>query len=666
VHNQKYVEIEQVRQEYPHIMHLFKNSRFSPEIMDGLSVALDDLEGRPIIVRSSSLLEDRLGAAFSGKYKSLFLSNQGTKQERLDAVLDAIAEVYASVFGPDPIEYRAARGLTDMHEEMGIMIQEVVGRQVGPYFMPAFSGVAFSRNEFRWSHRIQRNDGLVRMVPGLGTRAVDRVKDDYPLLLAPGQPGLRVNVTPDEVVKYSPKKIDVINMETGGFETVEVIDLLRRWGREYPAVNQIFSVFDGDQLRTPFGMGPDFEKDDLVVTFDGLVHNTPFMATMRLMLQVLEEALGTPVDIEFASDGRDLYLLQCRPQSHAGDIKPAVIPKDVPEERILFSANRYVSNGRVPDITHIVYVDPNRYQELPDLDAMRAVGRAVGRLNSLLPKRQFILMGPGRWGSRGDIKLGVNVTYSDINNTSMLIEIARKKGNYVPDLSFGTHFFQDLVESGIRYLPLYPDDPEIAFRDDFLSGSPSILPQVLPDLAALGDTVRVIDVPQVTGGLVLRVLMNADRDEAIGLLTPPQVTSGDIIGKTEHDDLRPEHHWRWRMRFAERIAASLDPERFGVAALYVLGSTKNASAGPASDIDLLVHFRGTEQQLAALQIWLQGWSLCLSEVNFLRTGYHSDGLLDVHVITDEDIERKTSYAVKIGAVTDPARLLPLGGDRKPE
>ena len=160
--------------------------------------------------------------------------------------------------------------------------------------------------------------------------------------------------------------------------------------------------------------------------------------------------------------------------------------------------------------------------------------------------------------------------------------------------------------------------------------------------------------------------MNADRDEAIGLLTPPQVTSGDIIGKTEHDDLRPEHHWRWRMRFAERIAASLDPERFGVAALYVLGSTKNASAGPASDIDLLVHFRGTEQQLAALQIWLQGWSLCLSEVNFLRTGYHSDGLLDVHVITDEDIERKTSYAVKIGAVTDPARLLPLGGDRKPE
>ena len=97
---------------------------------------------------------------------------------------------------------------------------------------------------------------------------------------------------------------------------------------------------------------------------------------------------------------------------------------------------------------------------------MRDVGRAVGRLNKLLPKRQFILIGPGRWGSRGDIKLGVPVTYSDINNSAMLIEVARQKGNYLPDLSFGTHFFQDLVEASIRYLPLYPDDPEIAFQED--------------------------------------------------------------------------------------------------------------------------------------------------------------------------------------------------------
>src|SRR5450756_2403429 len=149
------------------MVQVFKHSHFSPEIVQGLSVALDDFQDCPIIVRSSSLLEDRLGSAFSGKYKSLFLANQGTKRERLLAVKDAIAEVYASVFGPDPIEYRSEKGLLDVHEEMGILLQEVVGTKVGRYFFPSWAGVAFSNNEFRWSPRIRREDGLVRLVPGL-------------------------------------------------------------------------------------------------------------------------------------------------------------------------------------------------------------------------------------------------------------------------------------------------------------------------------------------------------------------------------------------------------------------------------------------------------------------------------------------------------------------
>ena len=206
-------------------------------------------------MRSSSLLEDRVGSAFSGKYKSLFLANQGTKRERLAALQDAIAEVYASVFGPDPIEYRAERGLLDVHEEMGIMIQEVVGRGSVDYFLPAFSGVAFSNNEFRWSSRIKREDGLVRLVPGLGTRAVDRLSDDYPVLIAPGQPGLRVNVTPDEIVRYSPKKVDVINLEENRFETIEVEDLLREHGREIPGIQQMVSAVDEGHIRKPIGSG---------------------------------------------------------------------------------------------------------------------------------------------------------------------------------------------------------------------------------------------------------------------------------------------------------------------------------------------------------------------------------------------------------------------------
>lgn len=192
---QKYKDIEEIRREYPHIVQIFKNSDFTSDFVNGVSVALDDFGDCPLVVRSSSLLEDQFGAAFSGKYKSLFIANQGTKSERLSALLDAVSEVYASTFGPDPIEYRAERNLLDFHEEMGIMIQEVVGTKIGKYFMPAYAGVAFSNNEFRWSPRIKREDGLIRLVPGLGTRAVDRLGDDYPILLAPGQPNLRVNVS---------------------------------------------------------------------------------------------------------------------------------------------------------------------------------------------------------------------------------------------------------------------------------------------------------------------------------------------------------------------------------------------------------------------------------------------------------------------------------------
>ena len=518
---QKYKDINQIRQEYPHVVRTFKSGRFSPEIIQGLSMAMDEFGEKPLIVRSSSLLEDGPEAAFSGKYKSLFLANQGSKKERLAALVDGIAEVYASTFGPDPIEYRAERGLLDFNEGMGIVIQEVVGARVGDYFFPAFSGVAFSRNEFRWSPRIKREDGLIRIVPGLGTRAVDRVGDDYPVLIAPGQPGLRVNVTVDEITYYAPRKIDVINLKTNSFETLETEALLKAHGNEFPLLEKIVSVHDGHGLRTPLAMSTHYEQASLAVTFEGLISDSSFIPQVNGMLKLLEASLGTPVDIEFAHDGKDFYLLQCRSQIYSEDSAPAQIPRDMPKEKIVFSANRYISNGRVPDITHIVYVDPRSYSELSERSELLDVGRAVGRLNQRLPKRQFILMGPGRWGSRGEIKLGVNVTYSDISNTAVLVEIARKQGNYLPDLSFGTHFFQDLVEAGIRYLPLYPDDESTVFNEQFLLGSPNALSDVLPECATLAGTIHLIDIPAVTYGLVLRVLMNAELNEAVGFLTHP-------------------------------------------------------------------------------------------------------------------------------------------------
>ncbi len=656
----KYRETDRIRMEYPNLVQLFKNSSFSPEMIQGIALALDDFGEKPMVVRSSSLLEDSIGAAFSGKYKSLFLANQGSKQERLEALLDAIAEVYSSMFSPDPIEYRFERGLLDFQEEMGIMIQEVVGTRIGKYLCPAFAGVGFSNNEFRWSPRIKRNDGLLRLVPGLGTRAVDRLSDDYPVLVAPGQPDLRVNTTQEETMRYAPRYIDVINLETNSIETVVLSDLIRDYGDEYPRVKEIFSVYKNNYLRPASGL-IDFEHDELVATFDGLLKKSGFIEQVRTLINALESHYNMPIDIEFAADDKDFYLLQCRPQSYSKDAVAVKLPKDIDDSKIVFTANKYISNGHVENITHIVYVPPDEYDKLETLELLNDVGKVVGILNKLLPKRQFILIGPGRWGSRGDVKLGVNVTYSEINNTSALIEVAFKKGNYQPDLSFGTHFFQDLVEAAIVYLPLYPDEPDAIFNHEFLLDSPNLLKELLPEYSYLDKVLRVINVASVTEGQNLRILMSAEDNKAMAILGSPEGKSDYLVNVRSNDVAKgkKDQNWYWRLKMAEKIAANIKPDRFDVKAMYVFGSTKNATAGPCSDIDLLIHIGEDKLKHRKLKSWLEGWSLCLGEINCLRTGYETEELLDVHFITDHDIKMRTSFASKIGAISDAAKKLPM-------
>ena len=657
----KHLNLEEIRQEYPYVIHVFRNSPHPPEIIKGLSMALDDFGDVPLIVRSSSLLEDQEGTSFAGKYKSLFVANQGTKEERLTSLMGAIAEVYASLYGPDPIEYRHEHDLLNQHEEMGILIQEVVGNKIGPYYFPAFAGVAFSRNEFRWSSRIRKEDGLVRIVPGLGTRAVDRLSDDYPILAAPGQPGLQVNTTLDEIIRYSPRYIDVINLEMGTFETIEIKKLLKEFGSEYPDIKNLVSIITQDQAQIPIGLGPDFEKDNLVFTFDGLFSQSPFLELLRAVLTELQDKMKYPIDIEFAFAGDTFYLLQCRSQSYRAENIPAEFPIDIPEDKVLFTADRFISNGTIPNITHIVYIDPEQYSQLSTRQEMLNVGRAVSRLNKILTKRKFILMGPGRWGSRGDIKLGVNVTYSDINNTAVLIEVAQKRGDYTPDLSFGTHFFQDLVESSIRYIPLYPDNYGIIYNVSYLMESKNTLKEILPDFAYLEHVIRVINIKNSSDGQVLQVLMNAEKSKAIALLAEEiEIGENKIEIKDISQSAPYDEHWRWRLKSAESIAEMIDTERFGVNSVYLIGSTKNATAGPKSDIDLLIHFDGSESQKKDLMNWLEGWSLSLSQINLVRTGYKTKGLLNIILITDEDIKNRTSYAVKIGAVTDAAMPLTVG------
>lgn len=655
----KYLDILEIRTSYPRVIRRIKSAKLSSYVLNGLDQIIDGCEDRPLIVRSSSLLEDQVESAFSGKYKSLFLANTGSKTERKNRLIEGILEVYASLFNPDAIQYKKERNLLDCREVMGIMIQEVVGKKVGPYYFPLFAGVAFGNNELCWSPRIKREDGLVRMVMGLGTRAVDRVGDDFPILVSPGQPTLRVNHSPDEIQKYSPQNIDVIDLEKNKFVTLSINTLIKKYAEIIPLINLVASVRKNDMYSRVNKIVTDFKNEEIVITFNDLIEKTPIVRQIGALLVLLKDKLGYPVDIEFAGDGENIYLLQCRAQSRTREDMPVAIPGNISPQSTVFTADKHISNGIVTGIRTVVYVDPTEYANMEKYEDYLRVAEIVRELNTRLERKSFILMGPGRWGSRGDIKLGVPVTYSDINNTAMLIEIAAKESANRPDLSFGTHFFQDLVEENIRYLPLYPEDRSTVFNTAFFMGANNELSDILPAYSKFEKVVRVIRVDKNYADKELIVLMNAQLETAVAYLDTPAVqrvsesyaTPGAF--EREHSGDR-EQSWKWRHYMAEQIATRMDMEALGVKGVYLFGSTNSCTARLNSDIDLLLHLRGEGPPERDLEIWLEGWSRALAEINFLKTGYKSEGLLDVHYVTDKDIREKSSYAMKINSVYDPA------------
>jgi pyruvate,water dikinase len=514
--SQKYKTIDDVRHEYPLIKGVLRNADFPVEVVQQLRAVLRATGTHPLIVRSSSLLEDRIGTAFSGKYASVFVANQGDLETRLQALLVAISEVYASTLGPDPIAYRREHHLLDYHEDMAVLIQKVVGRKVGCYFLPAFAGVAFSRNEYRWSPRIRREDGLMRLVMGLGTRAVDRVGSDYPRMVALGCPTLRPETTAREIMRYSQRTVDAINLETNRLVSVPLEELLRTGG-PLPMLDRMVSIARDDGLYPPMGARVRAEPEDLYVTFEKLLAESSFADAVQRMLHRLEEVYGNPVDVEFACDGERFYLLQCRALAARADAARIELPTGIAPADQVLTANRYVHTGRLGDIEYVVYVNSRAYDAVATFEERIEIGRVIGRINRALAGKRFILVGPGRWGSN-DIRLGVRVGYADINATQLLVEVARDKSGHVPELSFGTHFFQDLVEAGIHYLPLYPDEPGNLFSEAFFIESANALAEIAPRDGQWDHVVRVLHVPSIAGGRHLHIAMDGVTERALGYL----------------------------------------------------------------------------------------------------------------------------------------------------
>ncbi|MGD8793760.1 MAG: PEP/pyruvate-binding domain-containing protein [Anaerolineae bacterium] len=522
LHNQKYKPRDQIEAEYPEVRAAFVGGRFPDNIVDGLREVLDKVGHRPLIVRSSSLLEDNFGTSFAGKYDSFFCPNQGTPQENLQDLLMAITKVYASVLSPDALLYRRQMGLLDYDERMAVLIQEVQGERWGDYFFPTIAGVAFSHNPFSWTPKIDREAGFMRMVWGLGTRAVDRVSSDYPRMVALSHPHLRPEVGAVEIRRYSQRYADVLNLAENEFETLPVPELL---SMEFPSARLLVSVDHDDYLKPPLAYDPGIAPKDLVLTFENLLTRTRFVALMKALLQKLSDHFGCPVDVEFTADilpgypdpDFRIHLLQCRPQASRQEAQQVEVPTTVAEADILFTADRLVPQGRVVGVRYAVFVDPRAYDRIADDVTRLQVGRVVGRLNQILKEKSFILLGPGRWGTNNP-DLGVKVTYADIYNTAMLIEIGLVDGDTAPEASHGTHFFQDLVEAHIYPLAVYPEDKGVAFNWSFFNESPNILADLLPESADYARYVRVIDVAAAAEGRLLEVIMDGENNEALGYL----------------------------------------------------------------------------------------------------------------------------------------------------
>ncbi|MFM8369943.1 MAG: PEP/pyruvate-binding domain-containing protein [Chloroflexota bacterium] len=356
---QKYKSEAQMREDYPQLCEEFYKGEFPPEVVESLERVLLEAGDRPLIVRSSSLLEDNFGTSFAGKYESIFLPNQGTHAERLSALTHAIAKIYASVMNPDALIYRHTKDLADYDERIGILIQIVEGEKVGKYYFPHGAGVAFSRNLFRWSPQIKQDDGFLRLVCGLGTRAVDMVTNDYPRLVALSHPRLHSTSDVRTIKRYSQQRLDAIDLEANTFVTIPVRDALHP---DYDPLRYIAQV-EQDGYLAPIRSRID-STEKLVLTFDGLLSRTPFSKSMRAALTLLETHYGSPVDTEFTveivnpdeqPDVR-ITILQCRPQSHIHEANEVQIPNDLETEKIIFSSQTMVPQGAVENIRYVLFV----------------------------------------------------------------------------------------------------------------------------------------------------------------------------------------------------------------------------------------------------------------------------------------------------------------------
>ncbi len=470
---------------------------FPDEIMEQFQQLIEYFGASPIIVRSSSLLEDGFGNAFAGKYESIFCANQGTPEQRYLAFAEAVKRIYASAMGEDALAYRKQRGLDRLDEQMALLVQRVSGSYHKKYFFPDVAGVGISYNTYVWTDKIKPESGMVRLVFGLGTRAVNRIEGGYARIAALDEPLLKPYSDMRDVRKFSQHEVDVINIKDNALQTLPLAQLVS----EKLNLNlDYIAIRDTESEKTMQERGAQ-EKEYWILTFDELLQRPEFMDSFREILKKLEKNYQFPVEIEFTVNftkrgAFKINLLQCRPVQAAGTGKPVDMPKKVSRENLVFQSEGYFLGGNISQaISRIIYVKPQRYTELT-LSERYDVARIIGSINRGIKDKNetpVLLLGPGRWGTTTP-SLGVPVTFAEINNIAVLGEIAFSGANLMPELSFGTHFFQDLIETSIFYIALFPEKENVYVNTAWLDSLKNSFNDMVVNKSNYKDVIGVYNV----------------------------------------------------------------------------------------------------------------------------------------------------------------------------
>jgi hypothetical protein len=473
---------------------LILNGHFPGGILEQFQGMLDYFGESPYIVRSSSILEDARGNAFSGKYESVFVVNRGSREKRMAALLDAVRRVYASVLDEDTLLYRKRRGLLESEERMALLVMRVSGAPHGRYYYPQAAGVGLSYNPYVWHPDIDPRAGVVRLVFGLGTRAVDRCDDDYTRLVALNAPTRRPEANFEDAREHCQRRMDCLDLRKGEFVSLPFPEVISE-KPEFPLEHYLSYTAEG----YPW------------ITFDRLLTETPVAADLRRILMLLEEAYEHPVDIEFTinflADGTyRIHLLQCRTfqfRRETGGMTPTV---QGAQTRLLTAHGAVIGVSREQRLSRLIYIVTEAYARLPERDRY-AVARLIGRLNQLHPPddRGLMLIGPGRWGTHSP-SLGIPVSFAEISRASVVCEVVAMHERLIPDVSLGTHFFNDLVEHDMLYVAYFPNKTGNQLDTGWFHDTPNRLLELEPTAGSLAEVVRVIDC-DATGG---RVWLRAD------------------------------------------------------------------------------------------------------------------------------------------------------------